>query len=168
VPMTFGRRGGPRPKPTHLKLIQGNPGKRKLNKHEPQPTRGELPDPPDYLNDDAKDEWKRVAAELYHSGVLTKIDHTTLAAYCQCFGRWMQAERGIRAMAADNELHGLIHRTTKGEVVQNPLVRTARHAAADMMRYATEFGLTPSARARLEVGPTPPQSKFSGLFGGED
>ncbi len=28
---------GPRPTPTYLKLLRGNPGKRKLNKREPQP-----------------------------------------------------------------------------------------------------------------------------------
>ena len=28
---------GPRPTPNYLKLLRGNPGKRKLNKHEPQP-----------------------------------------------------------------------------------------------------------------------------------
>jgi len=35
---------GRRPKPTHLKVVTGNPGKRKLNDKEPTPAR-EIPSP---------------------------------------------------------------------------------------------------------------------------
>ena len=45
--------------------------------------------------------------------------------------------------------HGLIIRTQGGNAIQNPLVGTANKAMADMMRYAAEFGMTPSARTRI-------------------
>jgi hypothetical protein len=35
---------GRRPKPTHLKVVTGNPGKRKLNDKEPTPAK-EIPSP---------------------------------------------------------------------------------------------------------------------------
>lgn len=39
---------GRRPKPTHLKVVTGNPGKRKFNDKEPQPAR-EIPSPPSHI-----------------------------------------------------------------------------------------------------------------------
>jgi phage terminase small subunit len=89
---------GAKPKPTHLKLVQGNPGKRSLNKAEAKPALS-LPTPPTELNDDAKVECGSVSDELYRVGPLSKIDRASLAAYCQAYGRWMQAERALTRMA---------------------------------------------------------------------
>ena len=44
---------GRKPVPTRLKVIRGNPGKRALNKNEPQPA-GELADPPDWMSESQK------------------------------------------------------------------------------------------------------------------
>ena len=70
-------------------------------------------------------------------------------------------------MAERDELtSGLMIKTTNGNAIQNPLVGVARRAAADMVRYASEFGLTPSARARLALNPhAPKKSRFDGLIG---
>jgi P27 family predicted phage terminase small subunit len=45
---------------------------------------------------------------------------------------------------------GLMIRTTNGNAVQNPLIGVANKAMADMVRYAAEFGMTPSARSRIQ------------------
>ncbi len=54
---------------------------------------------------------------------------------------------------------GLIVMTKSGNLIQNPLVGTANKAMADMVRYAAEFGMTPSARTRVsglsDIGPNP-------------
>ena len=44
-------------------------------------------------------------------------------------------------------------KTTNGNAIQNPLVGTANKAATDMVRFAAEFGMTPSARSRINVTP---------------
>ena len=54
--MTRGRK----PKPTHLKLIEGNPGKRPIRTGPERPTTA-MPEPPDHLNADARTEWDRRA-----------------------------------------------------------------------------------------------------------
>ena len=56
--------------------------------------------------------------------------------------------------ARDTVSAGLMIKTTNGNAVQNPLVGTANRAMHEMMRYATEFGMTPSSRTRLSTGPT--------------
>lgn len=68
----MGRRG-PAPKPTELKRLQGNPGKRRLNDSEPRPV-ATLPRCPSHLTGEAKAEWRRVARGLYEAGLLTQVD----------------------------------------------------------------------------------------------
>ena len=142
---------GRRPAPTHLKLVTGNPGKRRLNPAEPRPASG-LPQPPAELSDDGKTEWRRVAGRLHALGLLTGIDRAALAAYCQAWGRWRQAERALAQMAALDPVTGaLMIKTKEGNAIQNPLVGVANKAMADMVRYAGEFGMTPSARSRVQA-----------------
>ena len=50
---------GRKPKPTALKKLEGNPGKRKLNTKEPVPAKG-MPEGPKWLLPEAKEEWKRL------------------------------------------------------------------------------------------------------------
>jgi P27 family predicted phage terminase small subunit len=143
---------GPKPKPTHLKLVTGNPGKHRLPKNEPMPDLA-LPPVPHELCDDAKVEWERVSLELYKLGLLSNIDRASLAAYCAAYGRWIKAERVLRKMEAnDPVMLGLLSPTKSKNIIQNPMVGVANKAMADMMRYAVEFGMTPSARARINAG----------------
>ncbi len=142
---------GRKPKPTHLKVVTGNPGKRQLNENEPRPDLS-IPAPPPHLSDEAKVEWGRVCDQLYRLKLLSDIDRASLAAYAQAYGRWVQAERALAKMAeSDGVTKGLLVKTRNGNAIQNPLVGTANKAMADMMRYAAEFGMTPSARSRLST-----------------
>ena len=144
---------GRKPKPSHLKLVTGNPGKRAMPKAEARVVPA-LPTPPPHLSDEAKVEWGRVSEELFKVGLLSGLDRSALAAYCQSYARWVQAERAIGEMARRDQLTGgLMIKTTNGNAIQNPLVGTANKAAADMVRYAAEFGMTPSARSRIEAAP---------------
>ncbi len=161
--MTRGRK----PKPTHLKLIEGNPGKRPIRMGPDRPATA-MPEPPDHLNDLARAEWERVAHGLHALRLLETVDRAALAAYCVAYARWVQAERAIAEMAKRDLLTGgLMIKTSNGNAIQNPLVGTANKAASDVVRYAAEFGMTPSARVRLAVDAGGGgASKWAGLIGG--
>lgn len=125
-----------------------------------------VPEPPAYLSAYAREEWHRAAPELWHLGVLTTIDTTMFAAYCETYAHWRTAEEKLAGMAArDPVTDGLLIRTIAGDARQNPLVRIARNAAADLLMFAGQFGMTPAARARIAagIGPEPP-SKFGDLL----
>jgi P27 family predicted phage terminase small subunit len=142
---------GTKPKPTHLKLVTGNPGKRALNDAEVKPD-PLIPDPPPELSADARVEWEVISKRLLAAGILTAIDRAALAAYCQAYGRWVQAERALAEMAKrDLITTGLLIKTTNGNAIQNPLVGTANKAMSDMVRYAAEFGMTPSSRSGIRI-----------------
>lgn len=140
---------GPKTKPTTLKLLTGTARAGRLNPHEPRPQVIQ-PDVPEHLSDAARAEWDRIVAELLALGLLTNLDRAALAAYCQAYGRWCAAETALARMAErDAMTDGLIVKTKGGNLIQNPLVGAANKAMADMVRYAAEFGLTPSARTRV-------------------
>ena len=152
--------------PTHLKLLRGNPGKRPI-KPEPEPAVPEkLPEPPAFLTEDAVNEWWRVVPELRALGLLTVLDVQPLAAYCVAYAHWIAAEQALAQMAAgDPRFNGLMITGSTGSHLANPLVKIARTAAADMLRIAGEFGMTPRARSHLDAaGRLSGPSKFEGLL----
>ena len=151
-------------KPTAIKVIEGNPGKRPINDREAKPTRG-IPDPPSDLDADGLAEWQRVAPELERAGLLSKIDRMALAAYCDACARWVQARRLIREEAARNPTYeGLIIQGAHGGWVQNPALVVANKAMSDVIRYCAEFGMTPSARSRIAATPRTPEEDPAAEF----
>ena len=133
---------GRKPKPTAVKVLEGNPGKRELNMYEPIPKKGAMPKCPDWLEDEAKEEWKRLAKNLYELGLLTDLDVQAFASYCQAYARWREAEEFISQ-------HGAIVKTKSGYWQQVPQVAIAHQNQKMMMQAAAEFGLTPSSRSRI-------------------
>jgi P27 family predicted phage terminase small subunit len=159
---------GPPPQPNVLKLLRGNPGKRRIGV-EPEPQIPDsVPEVPSFLTGYASDEWYRVAPELHRLRLLTVVDVIPLAAYCQAYETWRTAVEAFKAMAArDTVTAGMLIKMAGSGAAQNPLLGVARRAAGDMVRYASEFGMTPVARARISAGVwhTPPsRGEFDGLL----
>lgn len=88
---------GCKPRPSHLKLIEGNPGKRPIRVGPQRPTTA-MPEPPDQLNTDARTEWDRVTHGLHALRPLETVDCAVLSAYCLSHARWVHAERTIAEM----------------------------------------------------------------------
>ena len=134
---------GRKPKPTALKVLEGNPGKRPLNKNEPQPEK-KAPRCPSWLEPEAKKEWRRMAKTLENIGVLTQVDKAAFAGYCQAYARWKEAEEFLSK-------HGTIFKTPSGYIQQVPQVAIARNYLQIMKDFCSEFGLPPAARTRIKV-----------------
>lgn len=81
-----------------------------------------VPQPPSTLSEDARARWVDVAPALAQRG---RLDTETLAAYCQVWARWRQAEGGIAKA-------GQLVKNAKGRVVASPLVAMANQAAAQV------------------------------------
>ena len=158
---------GRKPKPTAVKKLAGNPGKRPLNASEPRPPVPDaVPYAPRHLNCEGKKEWRRVTGMLMDVGLYTEFDRAALAAYCQAWGRWVVAER----MCAEQ---GEILISPKGNHYQNPLRWEANKAVDLMRRMMTEFGMTPSSRSRFNLpgeqeGPSLAEQLFAMVRVGQD
>src|SRR6516164_683104 len=97
----------PRPTPVRLKLIRGNPGKRRIGDVFEPPKPPEPPEPPSFLTGYALEEWRRVAPGLSLFGMLHDFDVMPLAAYCVAYQHRRQAEE-LLAQMADDRMHGLL------------------------------------------------------------
>ena len=132
---------GRKPKPTAIKVLEGNPGKRPLNENEPIPPKGDITCP-DWLEPEAQREWARLAPALEAMGVLTTADLMAFAGYCQAYARWREAEEFISQ-------HGVFFKTPSGYVQQVPQVSIAQQNLRIMQSFCSEFGLTPATRSRI-------------------
>jgi P27 family predicted phage terminase small subunit len=148
---------GRRPKPTRLKMLTGNPGKRPLNPDEPQPEAA-VPECPPELGPVAKREWDRLVGELAELGLLTNLDRAALAAYCGAYALWAEAMEAIQKF-------GTMVKSPSGYPQQSPYVAVANRQAEIMMRIASEFGFTPASRSRISA-PSATQGNLFDLFGG--
>ena len=141
----MGQRGR-KPKPSAIRLLEGNPGKRPINQREPKPDK-KAPPCPKWLDPEAKKEWRRLSKKLEQLGILTEADMSVFASYCQAYARWKAAEEIISS-------HGFISKTPSGYLQAIPHVAIAKEYARIMNRCAEQLGLTPSSRSRLVAGET--------------
>lgn len=134
---------GRKPKPTAMKLAAGNPGKRRLNPHEPRPVTA-IPDCPNHLSATAREEWERLATYLHELKIITALDRSAFAAYCQAYGRWVEAEEKLK------ETPPLL-KTPSGYVQPSPWLSIANKNLELMHKYMSELGLSPTSRTRVST-----------------
>lgn len=154
---------GRRPLPSRVKEMRGNPGHRPLNDAEPT-LPPDMPPCPRHLSREARHEWRRMSRQLHEAGILTKIDRTALAAYCQLYARWVKAEQEVERL-------GEVVKAPTGYPIQNPYLSVANTALKLMHGYLVEFGMTPSARSRVKAKKPKDQTatrreKFLGIVHG--
>ena len=124
------------------------------------------PECPDWLDDESKAAWAYVVPLLRAMGVLTRIDGNALTRYCRTWARWKKMEQFI-------DKHGETYplKDEKGRIKclqQFPQVSIAHRAALLLGKLEQEFGLTPSARSRINLAASQvnaPQTGKSRFFG---
>lgn len=135
----------PIPKPPGLKLIEGRGNGRDSGGRPvavtPEFVRG-APEPPDWLPDEARDEWDRVVPQLDQLGLLKALDRAVLTAYCLTWARMVEAYKDVASGA-------LTTRGSQGQLVKHPSVMVLETATRELRALAAEFGMTPSAEGRL-------------------
>ncbi len=131
-------------KPTKLKLLEGNPGKRKLADKDLH-LAGEIGECPEWFTDRAREEWIAVIQALGVLGMLSRVNRGTLIAYCVFTDMVEAAAQALPGLKSGSRPY----RSKFLELRQ----------ASDAQRYlAQEFGLTPSAQAKI-AGAVPAKSK---------
>ena len=139
---------GRKPKPTNLLVISGDGG----SGSRARKPANSIPTCPAHLNPSAKAEWKRLAQEMHRLGIISQLDRAALAAYCQAYGRWVEAERKL------NETPTLI-KLPSGYIQPSPWLGIANKQLELMHKFAGELGLSPVSRSRVSklphLGPKP-------------
>lgn len=146
---------GPAPKPTALKVLEGNPGKRQLNTNEPRP-QPVAPTMPDGLPDDAAEFWEQHAPKLETLGILTEVDGPAFVLMAIHYALAREAARTIQDQ-------GLASVDENGAERKHPLLQAVRDNSTAFRMFAQEFGLTPSSRSRLSIPEPVNEDDFFGF-----
>jgi P27 family predicted phage terminase small subunit len=137
----MGRRGT-KPKPTEMKRLAGNPGKRPLPSRDRQPESTDLKAPTGHLPRQGWLLWNRLAPHLSEMGLFSELDRQALEMLCLHYAYAYKAEKGLRSQ-------GLMATGSMGQLVKHPLHQVFMDHSKAFLRYATEFGMTPSSLASL-------------------
>lgn len=130
---------GPRPKPAALKELAGNPGRRPIARTAIDALPAAVPDCPPHLDDQARAEWERITALVGATGLLRQTDRTVLAAYCQCYSRWIAAEEKLRRT-------GPVVMGPEKMPIENPYLAIANRALVQLRQFMAELGFSPATR----------------------
>jgi P27 family predicted phage terminase small subunit len=148
---------GPKPKPAELQLLEGGRGHRPINLDQAfRPEVGE-PDMPRWLSKEGRKAWKRLAAELLHYNLLSKVDRESFAMLCQTVGRLELIELAIAGRMRMKESQGgvaidaLMDTTPKGLAQQSAIYTILNREQAKLNSLLAEFGMTPAQRARVST-----------------
>jgi P27 family predicted phage terminase small subunit len=79
-------------------------------------------------------------------GLLTELDVTALALYCQVYSRWVEAEKKLASL-------GMLIKTHNDLPMQSPYLSIANRCFDQLRAMLTEFGMTPSSRSRISAFP---------------
>ena len=107
--------------------------------HAPQ---GKMPSCPTWLHAEAKREWRRLAPKLYELGLLTELDRSSFAIYCECWAEVWALTRAI-------DENGFTQTTKRAAARPQPEVAMRDKAMRRLVDIGKNFGLTPQTRERL-------------------
>lgn len=114
---------------------------------------------PDWLNDDAAEEFMRVVDEARKIDILDNLDLAILAVYANAYSQYIRTVSGIAA-------GGLI--TSDGDKeVANPLVAIQEKYVKQIMLCSSKLGLSTTDRLKLVMPVTdaPQKNKFLSFVG---
>jgi P27 family predicted phage terminase small subunit len=150
---------GRKPTPSRLHELNGDPGKRHRSRDgEPRPEALEkIPRPPAHLNRRAAGVWRRTVPELIRMRLIAGIDSASLAAYCSAVATYQEADERLKTEKWTTS-------TARGGSRPNPLFKIRDDALRLVQKFAGEFGLSPSTRARVKGASAPKQSTFDSFL----
>lgn len=160
----------PKPKPPHLKLVEGRGNGRDSGGRKVADTpkfKRLPPEAPDWLPDEARAEWDRIVPELARLELLKQIDRASLTAYCLTWQRLYDAQQLVKENQvveveaiknADGDVvdtvsidgRGLLAKNSQG-ITRAPWIAIIEAASKELRAWAAEFGLTPSAENKLNM-----------------
>ena len=164
---------GVQPKPSWLKVLDGNPGGRPIGGMKVRPV--EVLEPPEYFGDEQRAIWAKVCEVLRQVNALTPSDQFVLARYVELTWQYRMAERWMRDNSQGQVAYAVYKEgkpdlsieANRGDPKKKlmrstilPQLRAMLEISNHLLRIEAHFGLTPSSRAAF--------GRLGGGSGGDD
>jgi P27 family predicted phage terminase small subunit len=156
-----GMSGGHNRKPTLMKVLEGTARADRTMPNEPKPEVLTIPPPmPEGLNQWGQKEWEKMTLELTEIGMLTTIDSSQLAAYCNEMGNYWECELRRKGVCPKNESDEAIELAETFYKNYFDMAQKHLKAAKDL---AVQFGFTPASRTRINLPKKEERSELDDL-----
>ena len=122
----------------------------------------ELPTVPDWLSEIGKSEFKKVTTQLFNLGMLYSVDLKLVEAYSNEISLYLECEMKLRTINRIDEFE-----SSEGIVLRrqaSPLLKIKNDALNNSLKLATQFGLTPVARASIAAPVTSNNTQINNYF----
>jgi len=113
---------------------------------------------PVYLDEIARGEWNRLAPELRARGLLTDVDVSQFAVYCDAYSRWRTATAVLREQGLTMDVG------QNGYTQRRPEMMIAENAVKTMSSMAGKFGMTPGDRGGFVIVEPDGDSEMAALL----
>lgn len=142
---------GTKPKPLEVRAAEGGTVRKGAVSHRPvvqavqlSPRLLSAPPPPASLTSpDAVELWESEAVQaLFEHGVMTVADVPALTLMCQHYGDYAEARAVL-------DKQGRFAYGSTGQMIAHPAIAILEKSSMQFLRYAGEFGMTPTARTRV-------------------
>ena len=122
----------------------------------------ELPIVPEWLSEIGKSEFKKVTTQLFNLGMLYSVDLKLVEAYSNEISLYLECEMKLRTISRIDEFE-----SSEGIVLRrqaSPLLKIKNDALNNSLKLATQFGLTPVARASIAAPVTSNNTQINNYF----
>jgi P27 family predicted phage terminase small subunit len=149
--------------PTKIKEMQGTVEKSRTIENEMVVDQvSELPIVPEWLSEIGKSEFKKVTTQLFNLGMLYSVDLKLVEAYSNEISLYLECEMKLRTINRIDEFE-----SSEGIVLRrqaSPLLKIKNDALNNSLKLATQFGLTPVARASIAAPVTSNNTQINNYF----
>lgn len=137
---------GAKPKSTAMLKLAGG-WRISQRKNTPEPENG-VPDKPMWLSPETEKSWDDIITLLAPMKILTKVDGIAIGQMAEYLTRYREVTAKIAEI-------GMLIPITSGNTTnawkKNPYVAMQLDYGHNLQRMMSEFGMTPSARARVKI-----------------
>ena len=139
---------GPLRKPTAIQILKNDPGKRAKRrlKKEPKPEIKNIRCPR-WLCEDATKLFNKMKNDLMKCGLLTVADVDAFAIYCNVLNDYLKYDKYLKELDESD----LLKKTNSGYQQQHPYVGMRNKSFEQLLKLQDRFGLSPAARARIQI-----------------
>lgn len=156
---------GRKPKPPEQHILNGNPSRLNLEKRQKfiEKLDRKIPQPPAELDQRGREYWLEIVPALQKAGILATADAGALFGLCESYALMKAAAASLKKLAetikakieageVDDISDSIFYyKTSNGIYRQYPQLAQFKEASVIYKAYASEFGLTPSSRMRVDL-----------------